>query len=182
MVGNGLSHPVAPGRIVRIGIKGERPGERGLPKPEVESVRVTEAGLTGDFNRYRHEVKSDDPGMAILFLPTEVIRALNDEGWPVHPGDMGENFTTEGLDPRTWTTGRRLALGDGAIVELTKPCTPCDNLWLLPYVGRERGPEFLRTTDGRRGFFARVVRPGVVHRGDPIRPLLESAEPTREPS
>jgi MOSC domain-containing protein YiiM len=166
---------VTPARIVRIGIKGERPGERGLPKPEVDAVRLGTNGLEGDFNLYRQKERSGDPGMAVLLLPIETIRALNREGWPVQPGDLGENFTTEGLDDGSLTEGRELALGAEAVVELTKPCTPCDNLWLLPYVGRDRGPEFLRTTLGRRGVFARVLHPGLVRRGDPIGVRPETA-------
>jgi MOSC domain-containing protein YiiM len=59
------------------------------------------------------------------------------------------------------------------VVETTKPCTPCDNLFLLPYVGPERGPEFLKATLGRRGWFARIVNEGRVRKGDRIEAVAD---------
>jgi MOSC domain-containing protein YiiM len=35
--------------------------------------------------------------MAILLIPLETIEELQGEGWPIKPGDIGENFTTEGI-------------------------------------------------------------------------------------
>jgi MOSC domain-containing protein YiiM len=171
---------VSRGRVVRIGIKERRNGERGLPKREVVSVRLTRSGLEGDFNRYRHEVARDDLGMAVLLLPLETIRDLQGEGWPVQPGDLGENFTVEGLPDGALTAGRQYRLGAEATVELTKPCTPCDNLVLLPYVGAAREREFLRTLIDRRGFYARVLGPGLVRRDDAVVPI--DPTPERSPS
>lgn len=51
---------------------------------------------------------------------------------------------------------------------ITRPCDPCSNLYLLPYVGERRGPEFMKTMLQRRGWYARVLTPGRVRRGDPI--------------
>ena len=155
------------GRVVRVSRKGPRPGERGLPKESVPEARLTRAGLEGDFNVYRHAEKSDDPGMAVLLLPIETIRELNAEGWPVRPGDLGENITTEGLAYAELAPPGRWRIG-AAVVETSAPCTPCDNLRTLPYVGAAREAEFLRTMLGRRGWFARVLREGTVRPGDPI--------------
>ena len=43
-----------------------------------------------------------------------------------------------------------------------------NGLYSLPYVGPERGPAFLRTLHGRRGWFARVVQGGAVYPGTPV--------------
>lgn len=155
------------GTVHQINRKPETPGEHGLPKVPVSEALLTPTGLAGDFNRYRHEEKHDDPGMALLIMPLETLEQLGREGWPVRPGDFGENITSVGLAYDAFAPGARFRIG-GARVEITKPCTPCDNLYLLPYVGPARGPEFLKVTLGRRGWYARVLEGGPVRTGDAI--------------
>lgn len=163
-----MTHPATlRGRVYQLSRKGEHPDEHGLPKMAVPEVRVTVHGVEGDFNRYRHEEKQDDPRMALLIMPIETIEQFNREGWPVHPGDPGENVTTSGVAYDAFAPGTRIRIGS-ARVEITKPCDPCDNLFLLPYIGKARGPEFLRASLGRRGWYARVLDEGTVRRGDPI--------------
>ncbi len=161
-----MSAPASP-HVVRVNVKPEADHEHGLPKAAVERAEFTVHGVTGDFNRYRHEEKRDDPAMAVLLVPIETIEELNREGWPVAPGDLGENVTTAGILPEALAAGRRLRVGP-VTLEISKPCTPCDNLYLLPYVGSDRGAEFLRTMLDRRGWYARVVVGGPVRPGDPI--------------
>ncbi len=157
------------GSVFEIHRKPETRGEHGLPKPTVPSARVTFAGLEGDFNRWRHETQHDDSGMAILVVPKETLEQLNREGWPVRTGDLGENITSSGIPYDAFAPGRRFRVGD-SVIEVTKACTPCDNLYLLPYVGPAKGPEFLRVMMGRRGWYAKVIREGVVRAGDPLVP------------
>lgn len=154
--------------MYQLHIKPEAPGERGLPKATVPEVRLLYSGLEGDFNRYRHEEKHDDPRMAVLIVPKETIEQLGREGWPVRPGDLGENITSEGIAYDGFRVGGRFEIG-GSEVEITKPCDPCHFLELLPYVGKARGPEFIRTMLNRRGWYARVTREGSVQTGDRIR-------------
>ena len=135
----------------------------------VESASITKNGLDGDFNVYRHEELDDDPDSAVLLMPLEMLEELNREGWPIKPGDIGENITTTGIPYQDFAPGRRFAIG-GAEVQVSRACDPCDNLFLLPYIGRERGPEFLKAMLGRRGWYARVTREGRVRKGDIITP------------
>jgi len=165
--------PKAEGRVAEMHRKPERAGEHGLPKPSVAAARLTFAGVEGDFNRWRHETQHDDPGMAVLVLPRETIEQLNREGWPVRSGDLGENITTSGIAYEEFVPGRHFRAGE-AVFEITKACTPCDNLYALPYVGTVRGPEFLQVMRGRRGWYARVVREGYVRAGDPLLPESKS--------
>ena len=160
----------AESRVYQLNRKASTEDERGLPKQPVDEARLTKTGMEGDFNRYRHEEKRDDPDMAILVLPLETLETLNREGWPVRPGDLGENITCVGIPESGLQPGRRFRVGD-AVIEVAKPCTPCDNLYLLPYVGVARGPEFLRVMLDRRGWFARVLVEGVVRKGDRILPV-----------
>ena len=159
--------PRVTGRVFELHRKAEVAGEHGLPKPSVAEAFVSRAGLVGDFNRFRHEEKKDDPAMAVLLVPRETLAQLSREGWPVRPGDLGENLTTEGIAYDAFAPGRRFRAGD-VLLEVSKACTPCDNLFLLPYVGPARGAEFLKVMLDRRGWYARVLREGRVRAGDSI--------------
>jgi MOSC domain-containing protein YiiM len=158
---------VVQGKVEQINVKSRRAGERGIPKLPVSSVFVTRAGVRGDYNVYRQEEKGGDPDSAVLIIPLETIRALNSEGWPVKPGDLGENFTTSGLPYSSFEVGKTFALGDASL-QVSRACDPCANLFTLPYVGRSKGPAFLKTMLGRRGWYARVLKEGSVKKGDPV--------------
>jgi len=155
------------GHVFQLSRKSAVPGERGLPKRPVREADVTHAGVVGDFNVYRHDEKHDDPAMAILVVPKETLEEFRREGWPVEPGDLGENITSVGLAYDAFVPGRRFRVGP-VLLEITKACTPCENLYTLPYVGEARGPEFLKVTLDRRGWYARVLEEGTIRTGDRI--------------
>ncbi len=155
------------GRVHQINVKPETPGEEGLPKTPVEAARVRAGGLAGDFNRYRHERQHDDPNAALLLVPLETISELNQEGWPIKPGDLGENITTTGIPYESFVPGKIYGVGE-AEIQISKRCDPCTNLYLLPYVGERNGPAFLKVMRGRRGWYAKVLREGRIRVGDPI--------------
>lgn len=155
------------GSVTRLGVKPQVPGEFGLPKHPVERCQVTVAGLEGDYNGYRARTLQGDPAQAILLLTDEVLRQLNAEGWPVAPGDLGENLTLAGIGESSLGPGARLQAG-AVTLEVTLACTPCTELYSLPYVGPERGPAFVRTLRGRRGWYARVLTPGLLRVDDAV--------------
>lgn len=155
------------GVVRRLSAKPKTLGQHGLPKPSIGRGRLSHTGVVGDFNLFRETEKHGDPGMALVLLPMETLEDLRREGWPVRPGDLGENITTEGILYADLAPPRRLRIG-AAEAETTGPCDPCDNLYLLPYVGKDRGPAFLKATLGRRGWYARVTREGQVAEGDAV--------------
>lgn len=155
------------GTIQQINVKPSTPGEHGLPKRPVDSAFITKEGVRGDFNLYRHEECGDDPDMALLIMPIETINQLNSEGWPIRPGDLGENLTTSGIGYSSFGVGKVFAVGKMRF-QVSKACDPCDNLFLLPYVGKSKGPEFLKTMLERRGWYARVLTEGWVNPRDQI--------------
>jgi MOSC domain-containing protein YiiM len=159
--------PRRAGTVFRLGAKTRSPGQHGLPKPELAEVRISRDGVEGDYNLYRQTQKGGDPEMAVLLIPLETLEELRRDGWPVRPGDLGENVTTSGVPYDSLRPPQRVRLGP-VVVQTSRPCVPCDNLFLLPYVGPARGPDFLKATLGRRGWFAQVLEPGVVRKGDPI--------------
>ena len=158
-------------KICSINIKPDTPGQHGLPKLPVNSTRIIRNGLEGDYNRYRHIKKKNDPDMAVLLLPMEIIEELNEEGWSIKPGDLGENLTTAGIAIKDFSPGKTYRVGE-ATIQITFKCEPCTNLYSLPYVGREKGPEFMKTMMDRRGWYASVNEEGQVNVGDKVVEIL----------
>jgi MOSC domain-containing protein YiiM len=154
--------------VAGIYLKPQVPGEFGLPKHAVREAEVLASGLRGDFNNYRQEELHGDPDSAILLMPEEVLSSLRSEGWPVRPGDLGENLLLRGVRYEELAPGHRLRVGAAVSLTTTRACDPCDRLATLPYVGKERGPAFVKTMLHRRGWYARVVGPGPVRVGDPV--------------
>jgi MOSC domain-containing protein YiiM len=152
------------GRIVRLHRKPREGRARGIPKRQVAELTITADGVEGDYNRWRAEEAAGDPDQAVLLLGEEVLGALQAEGWPVGPGDLGENLLVAGAAAAALAPGVRVRVGEVEL-EISKPCDPCVVLYGLPYVGVERGPAFVRALRGRRGWFARVMRGGVVRAG-----------------
>jgi MOSC domain-containing protein YiiM len=155
------------GRVVQLHLKPREGRARGLPKRPVRHLHITPEGAQGDFNRWRTETAHGDPDQAILLLSAEILADLRAEGWPVQAGELGENLTLAGLPADALRPGAQVHLGE-VVLEVSKPCDPCTVLYTLPYVGPERGPAFLRTLHGRRGWFTRVLRSGAVYLDTPV--------------
>ncbi len=150
------------GLVYQINAKPQTPNARGIPKIPVESVNVRFGGLEGDYNLYRMSqqlLNRGDLDKAVMFLPLETIRQLNQEGWPIKPGDLGENMTVEGIPYEAFAVGQRYSVGN-AEIEISKPCKV---LSVLPYVGQEKLKEFVQTLVNRRGWYARVLKEGSIN-------------------
>ena len=160
------------GLIYQLNVKPDTLGERGLPKLSIEEARLSREGVEGDFNRYRTDKKGGSLDRAVLVMPWEALQVLRQEGWPVKPGDIGENITTEGIPYEALQLEQRYRLGTSAVVQIAEICNPCVNLALLDYVGQDRVTEFMRILKGRRGWYARVLEEGTVRRGDSIEQVL----------
>ncbi len=160
--------------IEQLSIKPRTPGQPGLPKRAVPELPVDEDGAGGDFNDYRTRELPGDRKQALLVMSREVLDRLRAEGWPVAPGDLGENLTLSNLAETALRPGTRLRSG-GVELEITRACDPCTGVYALPYIGRERGPAFMRALVGRRGWYARVLSPGILHRHDPVEVMPRGA-------
>jgi len=117
----------------------------------VESAEVIEKlGLKDD----RHAVR--DSSRQVLLLEKEMLDMLE-----LVPGQVKENITTSGISLMPLTRGTMLMVGKDVQLELTKPCAPCNRM-------EEIRPGLLASIAGKRGMLARVIRGGVIHRGDEI--------------
>lgn len=161
-------------RLLRLSIKPKTPGEYGLPKRAVDRLDISVDGAAGDFNNYRTNKLDGDPDQAILVLTDDVIQQLRKEGWPVEPGDFGENLTLGDVPESELGVAARITVGDVQL-EITKPCDPCTELGVLSYVGKANTAQFIRVTHARRGWYARVLRPGTITLDSPLQVFAAAA-------
>jgi MOSC domain-containing protein YiiM len=162
------------GTVARVSVKPRISGEVGLPKGAVPSLRVTLDGAEGDYNNYRARTLGGDRDQALLLVTEDLLESLRDEGWPVQPGDLGENLTLTGIREADLGPGVQLRVGEVSVV-ITKPCEPCTELYTLPYIGEARGPAFLKAAMDRRGWYARVLAPGSIAAGSPVSVIVGAA-------
>jgi MOSC domain-containing protein YiiM len=130
----------------------------GMPKLPVMFARVTSAGIEGD--RQKNKNIHGGPDRAICLYSEELYAQLRAEGIAVQSGELGENFTTRGIDLASLAPNARLRVGQ-CIIEITKVRIPCRqlNIW---------HPNLRELIQGRSGWMARVVRDGTVQAGDMV--------------
>ena len=151
-----------------------------LTKPNQDNIRLLAGlGVEGDAHsgttvKHRSRVARDpsQPNLRQVHLVhAELHDTLNEQGFAVAAGQMGENVTTRGIDLLGLPTGARLRLGDMAIIEVTGLRNPCGQL--DPIQPGLMGATLERAADGslirKAGIMAVVVERGEVRPGDPIR-------------
>ena len=77
---------------------------------------------------------------------------------------MKENVTTLGLKLMGLERGQRIQVGESAILEITKACTPCGRM-------DEIRSGLQSELAGRRGILAKALRGGVIKVGETIKLL-----------
>lgn len=159
-----------------------------MSKPMVEAIRlIAGLGVSGDAHagvtvKHRSRVARDptQPNLRqIHLIHAELHDELEDAGFPVLPGAMGENITTRGIDLLSLPTGTKLAIGQTAIVEITGLRNPCVQL-------NELQPGLMqavldKAADGKlirkAGVMGVVLESGLVVAGDNIRCTLPDGDP-----
>jgi MOSC domain-containing protein YiiM len=155
------------GSIVQINVS---PG--GIPKRPTAEAEVTPEGIRGD--SWAHPQIHGGPRQALLLITSEGIEELIGQGYPLYAGALGENLTVAGLDRREMRIGQRYRAGE-ILIELTKIRSPCATLDVYGasikqavydaevHTGDVSSPRW-----GLSGFYARVLRAGVVRQRDII--------------
>jgi MOSC domain-containing protein YiiM len=152
--------------VVQINIS---PG--GVPKLPVASARVIANGLEGDGHRdLEHH---GGPERALCIFSLEQIRALQVEGHTITPGAIGENLTLEGLDWERVQPGAVLELGERVRIEITRYTSPCFNI-RPSFLGGDFARVSQKRHPGWSRVYAKVLQPGTISQGDPVR-LLDSS-------
>lgn len=125
------------------------------------------SGLAGDqvCNR-RHHGGNDQ---AVYAYPREDLDDWQRElGRTLPNGSFGENLTTLGIDITHSILGETWQLGTDLVLQVTDPRIPCRTF--ADFLG-ERGWIRRFITTGATGTYLRVLQPGRVRAGDPVRVL-----------
>ena len=161
-----------------------------LVKPNEDSIKlVAGMGVEGDAHqgttvKHRSRVARDptQPNLRQVHLVhAELHDELQQAGFAVAPGQMGENVTTSGVDLLGLATGTRLHLGASAIVEVTglrNPCAQLDKIQqglMAATLGRDEHGNLVR----KAGIMGVVLTEGEVRPGDPIQ--VEPPPPPHRP-
>ncbi|HLE47153.1 MAG TPA: MOSC domain-containing protein [Candidatus Thermoplasmatota archaeon] len=159
-------------RVVQINRSGG-----GVPKLPLEAARISVSGVEGD--RQADKRYHGGPLQALCLFANEQVRRLASEGFPVVPGSLGENLTTEGLPYWSVRIGDVYRAGEQVRFQITKPRVPCTTIQVYgeKIIKRLWGQD---VPWGESGFYARVVSPGAVRQGDPLH--LEQAGPEPPPA
>ncbi|GAB3483314.1 MOSC domain-containing protein [Polaromonas eurypsychrophila] len=143
---------------------------------------VAEWGVEGDAHagltvQHRSRVARDpsQPNLRqVHLLHAELFEQLMTRGFSVHPGDLGENITTRGVDLLALPAGTLLHLGREAVVEVTglrNPCSQIDRFQqglMVAVLDRDSSGQLVR----KAGVMGVVLTGGEVSAGDVIRIVL----------
>jgi molybdenum cofactor synthesis domain-containing protein len=116
---------------------------------------VTNHGIEGDAH-------AGDWHRQVSILAMEDIAAMRAKGLPdLASGDFAENVVISGVDLSSLGLGTQIRLGNDAVVSLTQIGKTCHSRCAIYYLSGD-------CIMPRLGLFARVVRGGEVHEGDPV--------------
>ena len=104
--------------------------------PEMSIRLLAGLGVEGDAHmgetvkhRSRMRVDPTQPNLRQVHLVhAELHDELRAAGFKVHPGDIGENITSRGIDLLGLPTGTVLRIGETAVIRITGLRNPCTQL------------------------------------------------------
>lgn len=143
-------------------------------------------GVEGDAHmgktvKHRSRVAKDptQPNLRqVHLIHSELHDELQERGFKVHAGDMGENITTRHIDLLALPRGTRLHIGAEATIEITGLRNPCRQLddfqagLMAAVLDRDDNGKLIR----KAGVMGTVITSGEVKPGDSVRVTLP-AEP-----
>jgi MOSC domain-containing protein YiiM len=163
------------GKVIAV----SRSGVHEFSKSNEQSIRLrTGLGVEGDAHlgetvQHRSRVARDpsQPNLRqVHLIHSELYGELQEAGFTIRPGEMGENITTQGIDLLGLPTGARLRLGDSAVVQVTGLRNPCGQLnglregLMQATLGRDEAGELVR----KAGVMAIVLQDGEVRTRDGV--------------
>ncbi len=155
-------------------------GEHRFAKQARERLQIVAGlGVEGDAHagekvQHRSRIARDPtaPNLRqVHLIHGELFAEVDEHGFAIAPGQMGENITTQGIDLLGLSRGTRLRLGSNALIEITglrNPCRQIDENIAPGAMAAMLG----RTADGglirKAGVMAIVLEDGTVQLDDPI--------------
>jgi len=128
-----MNLPKTSGTVVMVSAS----GTHSFTKQNQKSIKLIKGlGIEGDAHmgekvQHLSRIKQnpDQPNLRqVHLLHHELFDELSKNGYIVHPGDVGENITTRGIDILGLPTGTKLHIGKEAVVEITGLRNPCQQM------------------------------------------------------
>lgn len=156
-----------------------RDAQHRFSKPAADAIDLAVGlGVVGDAHQgatvqHLSRIRRDpsQPNLRqVHLIHAELLDELNDKGYDLQPGLLGENVTTRGVDLLALPTGTLLRLGPHATIELTGLRNPCFQIdtcrpgALKEVLGTDESGAVVR----RAGVMAVVVTAGRVRPGDDV--------------
>ncbi|MFN3151955.1 MOSC domain-containing protein [Bremerella sp.] len=141
-----------PGQVVAVCLSAG-----GIPRLPVESAQLTVGGFENDGHRYDEHYA---PRRAVTLFDLAYLDQHERDALAFPPGSAGENITVKRLDLGKLQPGTQLTVGN-AEIRLEKPWKPCH--FKDATTGRTEPND-----SGWNGWFASVVREGLIRPGYPI--------------
>ena len=143
--------------------------EGGVPKAPIGRSYVRRLGIDGD--RQADLKHHGGPLQAVCLLSVEGIERIRADGHQAFPGAYGENLTLAGIDWGELRGRDRLEIGvpgEGPLLQLTDPATPCAKQarW---FVDGRIGRISITAYPADIRWYASVIREGPVAAGDEVR-------------
>lgn len=139
----------------------------------IEGIGVEGDAHSGTTVKHRFLVKQDAsrPNIRqVHLIHNELLDELNEKGFSVKPGQLGENITTTGIALLELPTGTTLCIGNEVVIELTALRNPCKQIdqfqegMLKAVLYKDGNGNLVRKT----GVMGIVRNGGEVRRGDVI--------------
>lgn len=140
------------------------------PSQHEESFRYTRVSVENATLIANHGIEGDRKAgksetRQLNLLGYDWVQEMKAKGYQTEPGELGEQLIVSGLDVFTLNKGDRLQLGETAIIEITKPRTPCE--WFAAIHGVDYD-----SLDFMVGMLARVIEGGVIRVGDEVKVVV----------
>lgn len=137
----------------------------GVPKPRVETLRVTINGCEGDRqNDLKHH---GGPSRAVCLMSLDVMQELQDQGHPISGGTTGENLLISGIAWSELNVGSFIQTGE-VTLRITSDAPPCKTIKTSFLDGKFKALSHKMMPQKTR-WYAEVIREGVLHQGESIR-------------
>lgn len=135
----------------------------------------------GKYVKHRSRVAKDptQPNLRqVHLIHTELFEELEQKGFKVHAGLIGENITTRGVDLLALPKGAILQIGESAKIEVTglrNPCKQLDDLQqglLKAVLDKDESGKLIR----KSGIMGVVLEGGEISPGDHVEVFLPAGE------
>lgn len=140
-------------------------GDRGDPHGDFSRTPADTVKLIADHGIAGDRKAGRSPSRQVNLLTADWLAMMAGRGYRTGPGEFGEQLIVDGIRFNKLKPGLQLAIGDSAVIEITKARTGCDRLEAA------QGKTIPAPIKAAIGHMARVVHGGTIRTGDPIRVL-----------